>query len=369
MRAHVDKGCVLRAKICKFHAIGACTRGEQCAFAHGGLVRTKLCKFYMVGACTRGEECQFAHGYSDLRIQPDLYRTRICPLLLNPDGCRKGSACKYAHTNKQIRKPVCISTPSSHVLLRQTDGLMPGAEQVDDAVANFRIQPDLCGTRICPLLLSPGGCLEGSACKYAHTSEQIREPKSISTSSSRVLLGRANCITPGAAQVDDAAVMMMKGGNCQPSVLERAQPYPDDLVGVIVPESFEELFRTIIGCVSSKRTRGNVVQIYGDKNVKPRPEYGEWTQDNGKESESVDVVESLANSHEPSPRLISNENFERFSVENKLPRNDEVLRLSPSNWLSLEAMPKRPGRWRNARSLSSVEAPQETKSNSSGKAT
>lgn len=55
---------------CKFFAMGQCTRGEACHFAHEaawegeaqvGMEKRAKCKFFAVGQCTRGEGCQFLH--------------------------------------------------------------------------------------------------------------------------------------------------------------------------------------------------------------------------------------------------------------------------------------------------------------------
>ena len=48
------------------------------AFLYKVHKKTQLCKFFAVGACTRGSNCAFAHGAAQLREQPDFSKTRLC---------------------------------------------------------------------------------------------------------------------------------------------------------------------------------------------------------------------------------------------------------------------------------------------------
>lgn len=84
--------------------------------------RTKLCKFDLLGACTRGDECAFAHGFESLRPQPDLYRTRICAHFLRSGRCDAGSHCRYAHSHGELRPAPRGAAPSAELAM---PGLLP----------------------------------------------------------------------------------------------------------------------------------------------------------------------------------------------------------------------------------------------------
>ena len=65
--------------------------------------KTRLCKFFAVGACTRGSSCAFAHGSCQLRDQPDFSKTRLCADFVELGKCSAGLACKFAHSKSELR--------------------------------------------------------------------------------------------------------------------------------------------------------------------------------------------------------------------------------------------------------------------------
>ena len=65
--------------------------------------KTRLCKFFAVGACTRGSSCAFAHGSDQLRDQPDFSKTRLCADFVEMGRCVAGQACKFAHSKSELR--------------------------------------------------------------------------------------------------------------------------------------------------------------------------------------------------------------------------------------------------------------------------
>lgn len=67
------------------------------------LKRTKLCRFFIKGQCVRGESCTFAHGTTDLRAQPDWFRTQLCHDWHKSQSCAYGSKCKFAHSSSEVR--------------------------------------------------------------------------------------------------------------------------------------------------------------------------------------------------------------------------------------------------------------------------
>mmetsp|Transcript_84331 Transcript_84331/g.132852 ORF Transcript_84331/g.132852 Transcript_84331/m.132852 type:complete len:427 (+) Transcript_84331:70-1350(+) len=65
--------------------------------------KTKMCKFHILGICTRGESCQFAHDRVELNALPDLFRTKLCKRLINTGSCDDPN-CKYAHNKEELRE-------------------------------------------------------------------------------------------------------------------------------------------------------------------------------------------------------------------------------------------------------------------------
>eukprot|EP00435_Cladocopium_sp_Y103_P024102 s632_g5.t2 len=65
--------------------------------------QTRLCKFFAVGQCTRGSACAFAHGQDRLRQQPDFSKTRLCADFMELGSCAEGDGCKFAHGKHELR--------------------------------------------------------------------------------------------------------------------------------------------------------------------------------------------------------------------------------------------------------------------------
>lgn len=74
---HNNAQC-FKTKMCAFNLKGQCTR-ENCSFAHSNceirvapdLTKTKVCTNWKLGSCQHGDACRFAHGAHDLRQHPD----------------------------------------------------------------------------------------------------------------------------------------------------------------------------------------------------------------------------------------------------------------------------------------------------------
>ncbi|CAK0799089.1 unnamed protein product, partial [Prorocentrum cordatum] len=43
--------------------------------------KTKMCKFHIMGICTKGDGCRFAHERTQLQTLPDLSCTKLCKTL------------------------------------------------------------------------------------------------------------------------------------------------------------------------------------------------------------------------------------------------------------------------------------------------
>lgn len=91
--------------MCKYALMNKCDRGENCTFAHDiselrikpDMRKTKLCKSYILGKCT-DQNCIYAHSVSELR---EVGKPAICQL--HREGrCIKGDQCRFAHSIDDI---------------------------------------------------------------------------------------------------------------------------------------------------------------------------------------------------------------------------------------------------------------------------
>eukprot|EP00922_Rhytidocystis_sp_ex-Travisia-forbesii_P066419 GHVS01098605.1.p1 GENE.GHVS01098605.1~~GHVS01098605.1.p1 ORF type:complete len:700 (+),score=109.03 GHVS01098605.1:287-2386(+) len=100
--------------------------------------KTKLCPHHETGGCRKKVDCFFAHGLDELRIAPDLRKTKLCQDFIKNGACSRGNGCMYAHGEKE---------------LRFTDGYW---------------KTDLCK------YWKSGGCTSGHFCRHAHGQEELR---------------------------------------------------------------------------------------------------------------------------------------------------------------------------------------------------
>jgi hypothetical protein len=68
------------------------------------LSKTAYCKFHAVGRCTKGEQCPYAHDAAEIRPAPDLTKTKLCKAWTH-HKCRSSSdLCPFAHGAHELRK-------------------------------------------------------------------------------------------------------------------------------------------------------------------------------------------------------------------------------------------------------------------------
>eukprot|EP00929_Paragymnodinium_shiwhaense_P000920 TRINITY_DN101113_c0_g1_i1.p1 TRINITY_DN101113_c0_g1~~TRINITY_DN101113_c0_g1_i1.p1 ORF type:complete len:358 (-),score=60.50 TRINITY_DN101113_c0_g1_i1:117-1190(-) len=103
--------------------------------------KTKMCKFEALGICSKGSECPFAHGETELQPLPDLRCTKICKILIKTGACQDPT-CTYAHTKEELRT---IASTSS-----------------------FK-------TKMCRFMSENGHCVIGSKCNFAHSPDELRD--------------------------------------------------------------------------------------------------------------------------------------------------------------------------------------------------
>ncbi|VWU52764.1 zinc finger protein, putative, partial [Hepatocystis sp. ex Piliocolobus tephrosceles] len=96
---------IYKIQMCKYALINKCDRGENCTFAHDiselrikpDMRKTKLCKSYIMGKCT-DYSCIYAHSIEELR---KVGKPAICQL--HREGrCIKGNQCRFAHSITDI---------------------------------------------------------------------------------------------------------------------------------------------------------------------------------------------------------------------------------------------------------------------------
>jgi len=65
--------------------------------------KTQLCRFNAVGQCSHGQNCSFAHSPGELKSVPDLTKTALC-LAWQRGQCPLAAAdCHFAHGSEELR--------------------------------------------------------------------------------------------------------------------------------------------------------------------------------------------------------------------------------------------------------------------------
>ena len=65
--------------------------------------KTRMCRFFLTGACSRGDQCAFAHGEAQLVAQPNLSKTKLCRVYAASGECADAQ-CAFAHGKHELRK-------------------------------------------------------------------------------------------------------------------------------------------------------------------------------------------------------------------------------------------------------------------------
>jgi len=61
-----------------------------------------MCKFHLLGCCQDGENCAYAHAREEMQTRPDLFRTKLCKALIKNGECTDPN-CKFAHNKEELR--------------------------------------------------------------------------------------------------------------------------------------------------------------------------------------------------------------------------------------------------------------------------
>jgi len=88
--------------------------------------KTKMCRFHILGHCGKGEDCSFAHHADEMRQTPDLFRTKVCPTLIREGRCQDPQ-CGFAHNGDQLRTSLGKARAPAPVQLRAPTTVQPMA--------------------------------------------------------------------------------------------------------------------------------------------------------------------------------------------------------------------------------------------------
>lgn len=101
--------------------------------------RTKLCPWMLAtGHCRKGCACRYAHSAAELRPLPDLSKTKMCERLEKTGQCPNLERCPYAHSSTELR--------ATHAFQK---------------------------TKLC-VAWRAGACTAGAFCRFAHAAEELR---------------------------------------------------------------------------------------------------------------------------------------------------------------------------------------------------
>jgi len=112
-RSNKSSSTFTRTKLCSFHLRGMCAHGSNCSYAHEivelrdqpDLSKTRMCPLFRKGNCLR-TDCTYAHSRDELRGTDDVYKTSLCRFWAN-GRCAAGKYCRHAHGIEEMRvRPV-----------------------------------------------------------------------------------------------------------------------------------------------------------------------------------------------------------------------------------------------------------------------
>lgn len=140
----------VKTKLCHRYVSGRCSN-SKCTFAHGeqelrlrpDLRRTKLCQQWMEqGLCRNGSDCTFAHGQAELQSTNDFFKTTLCPAWKSTARCDFGAACRHAHGQEELRlRPDRIPPPPQSRYTSRRGPPEPAAAAPPPPVSEFIPSP------------------------------------------------------------------------------------------------------------------------------------------------------------------------------------------------------------------------------------
>lgn len=104
--------------------------------------KTKLCPLWLEGNCPSELNCDYAHAVTELRVIPDLRKTKLCPRSVRGQRCADPPTCAYAHGEADLRS-------TSNLWAYKT------------AMCSFHLRRK---------------CLNGTKCRFAHSASELRPP-------------------------------------------------------------------------------------------------------------------------------------------------------------------------------------------------
>jgi len=137
-----------KTKMCAFFERGKCA-SSHCRYAHSltelriapNLQKTKLCRAFLSPSGCTNPNCGFAHGEGDLRVTDGIYKTQMCNFF-ERGYCKKGDRCNHAHGHNDLRSmtpTTAATTPLSKASesVRSKPSPLPLSELLVDSEANI----------------------------------------------------------------------------------------------------------------------------------------------------------------------------------------------------------------------------------------
>lgn len=138
-----------KTKMCDFHKDGRCKYGKGCAFAHEeeelkimpDLRKTRICRSFSQGSCSNAN-CKYAHGNEELRSTDMCYKTAMCTWF-EKGNCQSGDQCRFAHGVEELRKEdEDNDAAASSAAVPSADGVAAAAPAAGDSSGGIPAAPE-----------------------------------------------------------------------------------------------------------------------------------------------------------------------------------------------------------------------------------
>ncbi|CAJ1371788.1 unnamed protein product [Effrenium voratum] len=182
--AHGQEGDRRKTLLCKqYFKEGGCSRGGNCAFAHGeaeqrqppGLQekpKMKLCEKFQKGFCEFGRYCHNAHGQEKPKEE-------LCKKFFQKGFCKHGRYCPKAHAEEELqesarRKTLLCKMQKSGFCWKGNDCNFAHGEDEQLPPPDYEEKDK---TKLCESRYFSGFCAKGRYCAYAHQRNEIKEER------------------------------------------------------------------------------------------------------------------------------------------------------------------------------------------------
>lgn len=137
------------------------------------LLKTKICSLFLNGGCHYGSErCFYAHGVDELREQPKLLKTSLCPEFKRGRCLRDD--CKYAHSMDEMsvaaKQVACLWHKNGHcshgASCRYSHDEPLGSKRIEEEISRKEstLSPAVFSPSTTPTTYSP--LVDGASCSF-----------------------------------------------------------------------------------------------------------------------------------------------------------------------------------------------------------